>query len=49
MNVIAMATPFTTGRLHTEKLVAEEWTVHDAATLAETVRRRIAEHNRNNP
>ena len=49
MNVIAMATPFTSARLHTEKLVAEEWTVHDPAKLAETVRRRIAEHNRNNP
>ena len=49
MNVIAMATPFTSARLHSEKLVAEEWTVHDPAKLAETVRRRIAEHNRNNP
>lgn len=49
MNVIAMATTFTSARLHREKLVAEEWTVHDPAKLAETVRRRIAEHNRNNP
>jgi beta-phosphoglucomutase-like phosphatase (HAD superfamily) len=49
MNVIAMATPFTTARLHTEKLVAEEWTVDDPATLAETVRRRITEYNKNNP
>jgi len=49
MNVIAMATPFTSTRLHSEKLVAEEWTVHDPAKLAETVRQCIAEHNRNNP
>jgi beta-phosphoglucomutase len=47
MNVIAMATPFTWARLHSEKLVAEEWTVDDPTKLAETVRRRIAKHNRN--
>ncbi|MES0279079.1 MAG: HAD family phosphatase [Dehalococcoidales bacterium] len=47
MNVISMATPFTSARLHSEKLLAEEWTVHNPARLAEIVRRRIAEHNRN--
>jgi HAD superfamily hydrolase (TIGR01509 family) len=46
MNVIAMATPFTNAGLHTSELVEESYIVHEPDKLAEIVRHKIEEINR---
>ena len=46
MNVIALATPFTTAGLHTSQVVEHAWMVHEPEKLLEVVKDRIAEHNR---
>ena len=46
MNVIAFATPFTGKALHASQPVDSRWIVDDPATVLDTVRRRIEEHNR---
>lgn len=46
MNVIAIATPFTNAALHSEQIIKHAWIVHEPEKLAETVQRRIEEHNR---
>jgi len=45
MNVIAIATPFTNASLHSEQIIEHAWIVHEPEKLAETVQRRITEHN----
>ncbi len=45
MNVIAVATPFTTAGLAREQPLPERWVVHDPETLPDVVRRCIEEHN----
>ena len=44
MNVVAIATPFTSGVLH--KSLDHAWVVHNPSELPEVVRRRVEEHNR---
>jgi beta-phosphoglucomutase-like phosphatase (HAD superfamily) len=44
MNVVALATPFTSAGLHSTDLLEHAWVVHDAERLAGTVEERIAEH-----
>ncbi len=46
MNVIAIATPFTTAGLHSSQVLDHAWIVHDSDALLDVVRRRIEEHNR---
>ena len=46
MNVIAVATPFTTARLHSDQVLEHAWVVHNPENLLEVVKARIAEHNR---
>ena len=46
MNVIAVATPFTTAGLHSSQVLEHAWMVHEPEKLLEVVRDRIAEHNR---
>ncbi len=46
MNVIAVATPFTIAGLHSTEVLDHAWVVHDHDQLLDTVRRRIAEHNK---
>ena len=46
MNVVAVATPFTIAALHSNQVLEHAWVVHDPATLLDTVRGRIEEHNR---
>ncbi len=46
MNVIAIATPFTTAALDSTQVIDPEWIVRDPANLSEVVARRIDEHNR---
>ena len=46
MNVIALATPFTSAGLHRDQLLSHAWVVHNPAELPDIVRRRIEEHNR---
>lgn len=46
MNVVAIATPFTTAGLHASQIMEEAWIVHEPEKVAEVVRRRIDEHNR---
>ena len=46
MNVIAIATPFTTAGLHSSQVLDHAWIVHDSDSLLDVVRRRIEEHNR---
>ncbi len=45
MNVIAVATPFTIGALHSSQVLGHEWVVHEENQLVDLVRSRIAEHN----
>jgi beta-phosphoglucomutase len=44
MNVIAIATPFTSATLHSEKIIEHAWIVHEPEKLAEMVQQRIEEH-----
>ena len=46
MNVIAIATPFTIGGLHSSQVLEHEWVVHDPEKLVDVVKERIAQHNR---
>ena len=46
MNVVALATPFTTAGLHASEPVEHAWVLHDGEKLIETVAERIAEHGR---
>ena len=46
MNVIAVATPFTTAALESSHVVEDSWIVRDPSALLDVVRRRIEEHNR---
>ena len=46
MNVVALATPFTIAGLHSSQVLEHAWVVHDPEALADVVRERIAEHNR---
>ena len=46
MNVIALATPFTSVGLHESQVVDHAWVVHQPEELLEVVRLRIEEHNR---
>ena len=46
MNVIAIATPFTSASLHESQLLERAWLVDDPDTLLDVVARRIEEHNR---
>jgi hypothetical protein len=46
MNVVAIATPFTAGALHSSQVIEDTWIVHEPEKLAEIVRRRIEVHNR---
>ena len=46
MNVVAVATPFTTAALHTTQVVEDAWIVHEPEQLLDVVRERIDEHNR---
>ncbi len=45
MNCIAVATPLTQERLHTQTLLAPEWIVDDPATLPAVVERLLAQRN----
>jgi hypothetical protein len=46
MNVVALATPFTIAGLHSSQVLEHARVVHDPGDLADVVRERIAEHNR---
>ena len=46
MNVIAVATPFTTNGLHSGQVLEHSWIVHDPATLLYVVQLCIEVHNR---
>ena len=46
MNVIAWGTPFTIAGLHASRVLEHTWVVHDPEKLVDTVKERIAEHNR---
>ena len=46
MNVIALATPFTSAGLHESQVIDHAWVVHQPEELLEVVRQRIEEHNR---
>ncbi len=46
MNVVAIATPFTSGVLHKSQVLDHAWVVHNPSELPEVVRRRVEEHNR---
>ncbi len=46
MNVIAVATPFTTAGLHSDQVLEHAWVVHDPEQLLRVIGERIAEHNR---
>ena len=46
MNVIAVSTPFTVAGLHADQVLEHAWVVHDPEKLLDTVKFRIAEHNR---
>ncbi len=46
MNVIAVATPFTAAGLHSSQVLEHLWIVHEPESLLDTVKDRIAEHNR---
>ncbi|MDP6127898.1 MAG: HAD-IA family hydrolase [Dehalococcoidales bacterium] len=45
MNVVAIATPFTSASIHTSEITREAWIVHEPEKVAEVVRQRINEHN----
>ena len=46
MNVIAVATPFTSAGLESSHVVEDSWIVRDPSTLLDVVERPIEEHNR---
>ena len=46
MNVVALATPFTSLQLHSSQVLDHAWMVHDPERLPDLVQERIAEHNR---
>ena len=46
MNVIAIATPFTTAGLHDSQVLEHIWVVHRQEELLEVVERRVEEHSR---
>ena len=46
MNVVALATPFTSLQLHSSQVLDHAWLVHDPERLPDLVQERIAEHNR---
>ena len=46
MNVIALATPFTSAGLHSSQALEHAWVVHDPDKLLEVIEERIAKHNR---
>ena len=46
MNVIALATPFTSAGLHSSQVLEHAWVVHDPDRLLGVIEERIAEHNR---
>ncbi len=45
MNVVAIATPFTSASIHTSEITKEAWIVHEPEKVAEVVRQRIEEHD----
>ena len=45
-NVVAVATPFTSAGIHASQIVEDAWIVHDPEKVAETVRRRIEQAER---
>jgi len=46
VNIIAIATPFTSADLHSSHIIDDTWIVHDSTELPDIVRHRIEEHNR---
>ena len=46
MNVIAIATPFTTAGLHDSHVLESTWIIHDPSELPEVVKKRVEKHNR---
>lgn len=45
MNVIALATPFTSAGLHESQVLDDAWIVHSPEQLLEVVRRRLQQHD----
>ena len=45
MNVIGIATPFTSAGLHASQVLDHSWVVHEPEDLLDVVEKRIAEHN----
>jgi len=46
VNIIAIATPFTSAGLHSSHIIKDTWIVHESGELPDIVRHRIEEHNR---